>query len=401
MERMAGLEAQVGRLRDELEGERAAREAAERVSRSKDEFLALLSHELRTPLNAVLGWAQLLRSASLDDDQRKRGLQTIERQAKLQAQLVEKILDLSRILSGKLSLHLVETNLSEIAEGVAHLLEPEAMAKRITVEVQVVPGLQVSGDADRLQQVVCNLVTNAIRYTPPGGRIELSLSLVGGQVTLRVRDDGAGIAPGLLPLVFDRFFQAGSPDGAHRTGLGLGLTIARQIVDLHGGTITAESPGVGKGSRFTLRLPKLEHLVASAGAPGSPDERSTTVDRLDDVSVLIVEDEPDAREVLKMVLEERGAVVRVAGTAKSALAVAVLFSPHVIVSDLELPDESGRELLRKIRALGKEVPAVALSGHAGAHEVRLALDAGFQVHVPKPVEPGALVSTVARLTSAR
>jgi signal transduction histidine kinase len=383
--------------------EQEARKQAEEANRLKDEFLATLSHELRTPLNAILGWTQVMRTGKLDEATSTRALETIERNAKAQAQLISDLLDVSRIITGKLRLELRPIELPRIIEAALDSVRPAADAKEIPLEVSLVPlTTPVLGDADRLQQVVWNLLSNAIKFTPRGGRVTVRLETAPGSAAIRVIDTGAGIRPDFLPYVFDRFRQAESTITRSHGGLGLGLSIVRHMVELHGGTVEVESEGDGKGSTFTVRLPIRADLAPLApGRTGAAEERSPWDPvLLNGVHVLVVEDEVDTRDLLAMALEQCGArVTAVASAAEALEALGML--PDVLVSDIGLPAEDGYSLLRKVRlrepSRGGNVPAAALTAYARAEDRVRALEAGFQTHLSKPIDPSELIATVARL----
>jgi signal transduction histidine kinase len=384
--------------------EQVARRQAEEANRTKDEFLATLSHELRTPLNAMLGWAQLLRTGNLDAATAARALETIERNARSQAQLISDLLDVSRIITGKLRLELQPIELPLVLEAVLDTVRPAADAKGLQLAVRVdplVPALR--GDADRIQQVIWNLVSNAIKFTPAGGRVEVELGRRPDLVELAVRDTGIGIRPDFLPYVFDRFRQAESAITRTHGGLGLGLSIVRHLVELHGGTVAVASPGEGRGATFTVRLPAQgtapdlpRHEPAAAGGAG---ERP----RLDGLHVLVVDDEADARELTARMLGGAGARVTAAASAAAALGALEGELPDVLVVDLGMPGEDGYALLRQVRALpaarGGALPAAALTAYARAEDRARALAAGFQIHLAKPVDPPELVAAVAGLAA--
>jgi signal transduction histidine kinase/CheY-like chemotaxis protein len=398
-----------------LAAEKEARSEAEAANRSKDEFLATLSHELRTPLNAILGWAQLLRTGALPADEATQGLETIERNAKAQAQLIDDLLDLSRIISGKLRVESRPVDLVAVVEGALDSVRPAADAKGI----RVVPVLDahagpVAGDAGRLQQVAWNLLSNAVKFTPRGGRVDVWLCATASDAELTVSDDGAGIQPEFLPRVFDRLRQADGSSTRRHGGLGLGLAIVRHLVELHGGTVSASSAGEGRGATFTVRLPLAARNVPATHEqdpghrPTPPAERrdvsaSPPGRLLEGVKVLVVDDEADARDVLRLGLEQRGASVTAAASASEALAglrdAGAAF--HVLLSDIGMPDEDGYSLIRRVRQLGASrgggVPAIALTAYARAEDRARALEAGFDEHVSKPVEPVVLAATVADL----
>jgi PAS domain S-box-containing protein len=397
------------RQRDQYEGEilRAKREA-EDATRAKDEFLAMVSHELRTPLTAILGWAEMMSSGRLDADSVARGMETIKRNARSQLQLIEDLLDISRIISGKIRLDVRAFDPASVVEAAVDVVRPAADAKGIRLRPVLDPKAgPVSADPERLQQVLWNLLSNAVKFTPKGGRVEVRLERVDSSVEISVSDTGQGISAEFLPYVFDRFRQAEGAKTTRQGGLGLGMAITKHLVELHGGTIRAESPGEGQGSTFTLRLPaKSIH----AGEPrASSVERGTSADevragvtlpaRLEGVRVLVVDDESDARELLIEVLSRSGAQVRAVASADAAIDELRSAPPDVLVSDIDMPGEDGFELIRRARESeeGRAVPAIALTGHARASDRIRILSAGYQLHVPKPVEPTELVLAVAGL----
>jgi signal transduction histidine kinase len=401
------------RIREWAERERArllvleqqARKEAEEANRLKDEFLATLSHELRTPLNAILGWTQVLRAGKLDETTAVRALETIERNAKSQAQLISDLLDVSRIITGKLRLDLKPVELPRIIDSVLESIRPAADAKEIELDVALAPLRNpVIGDADRLQQVVWNLLSNAIKFTPRGGRVAVRLETSAQNAVVRVKDSGVGIRPDFLPYVFDRFRQAESTITRSHGGLGLGLSIVRHLVELHGGTVEVESEGEGRGATFTVRLPirgELTQALPSADKPAQSGWQSLwNPDLLAGVRVLVVEDEADTRDLLVTALQQCGAAVTAVANAAEALDA---LDPHtdVLVSDIGLPGEDGYSLLRRLRSLGPDrggnVPAAALTAFARAEDRLRALEAGFETHLAKPLDPSELVATVARL----
>ncbi|MFT3764825.1 MAG: ATP-binding protein [Minicystis sp.] len=387
-----------------LESERAARAEAERASRMKDEFVATVSHELRTPLNAILGFSQLLRRPSMRAPEKlDHGLDVVERNARLLAQLISDLLDVSRIVSGKVRLEPAPMALSSAVETALDGLRAAAEAKGLTLAASLPrEDAPVLGDAGRLVQVVSNLVSNAVKFTPRGGHVRVSLTRAAGCAELEVADDGQGIPSEFLPHIFDRFRQADASTARRHGGLGLGLSIVKHLVELHGGAVRAESDGLGRGARFTVALPLLDD---GADLPDSRDVRAAVSDRaiLAGVRVLVVEDEPDAREMALRVLEESGAAVRTAASAAEALAAIDAARPDVLVSDIGLPEMDGYELIRRVRAgaPARDVPAIALTAFARPEDRTRALGAGFQSHVTKPLEPSALVATVARLWRRR
>jgi signal transduction histidine kinase/ActR/RegA family two-component response regulator len=378
-----------------LAREQKAREEAETANRLKDEFLATLSHELRTPLNAVLGWAVTLRTAELDAATRTRALEAIERNARAQSQLIEDLLDISRIVTGKLRLDVRLVEPLVVVEAALDAVRPAAKTKHVELAADLDPRAgPVYGDPDRLQQVVWNLLTNAIKFTEGGGRVDVRLGRGATHVEITVSDTGRGIAPALLPYVFDRFRQADSSSTRSQGGLGIGLALVRNLTELHGGTVSAESAGEGRGSTFRLRLPLLAH-VESSGGPGRPTAS------LAGVRVLVVEDDHDTLELFTGILSLGGAEVRGVTRAAEGLAAVAAWRPDVIVSDIEMPEADGYAFIRRLRALpperGGTVPAVAITAHGSSHDRFEALAAGFQMHVPKPVEPAELVAVVANV----
>ncbi|MBV9123138.1 MAG: response regulator, partial [Planctomycetes bacterium] len=389
-----------------LAREQAARAEAEAANRTKDEFLATLSHELRTPLNSMLGWTRMLRQENLPPATVQRGLETIERNVKVQTQLINDLLDVSRIIRGKLHLELSYIDLAPVMEAAIDAIRPAAAAKEIRLEVLLEPlAGPVAADFDRLQQVVWNLLSNAIKFTPRGGRVQVRLERVHSQVEMSIADTGPGISPEFLPHVFERFRQADSKITRAHSGLGLGLAIVRHLVELHGGTVAAESPGEGKGATFRVRLPiRAVHLELDSSDPetgGREEDAVATAASLDGLRLLVVDDEPDAREVVALVLEQSGAEVAAFGTAQEALEAIESVRPDVLVSDIGMPGEDGYSLLRRVRALGParggQVPAVALTAYAKVEDRKRALASGFARHIPKPVEPADLIATVAKL----
>ena len=367
---------------------------AEEANRLKDDFLSTVSHELRTPLNAILGWTWLLGGGSLDGEARARAIATIERNARAQGQIIDDLLDVSRIVTGKLLLVRRPVVLAEVIEAALDAVRPAAAAKGIRLDLLLAPGAAVQGDASRLQQVAWNLLSNAVKFTPAGGRVEVAVEPRGDQVELRVSDTGAGIAAPFLPHVFDRFRQADSSSTRAHGGLGLGLAIVRHLVELHGGTVAAESPGPGRGATFRVRLPAADG--AQAGAPEAGEGLSTNA--LQGLRILVVDDEPDAREVIAAVLGSYGAEVRAGGSTDQGLALLESAPPDVLVADLGMPGRDGYDLIRTIRTgPHAALPALALSAYAGDADRRRALAAGYQVHLAKPALPEELAATVALL----
>ena len=396
-----------------LKEESRAREAAEESNRLKDEFLATLSHELRTPLAAILGWSKLLRSGSIDPAMTARALEAVERNAESQKQLIDDILDVSRIITGKLRLDVRPVSLVSVVEGALDSVRPAADARRITIRVSVAPRIgAVAGDPDRLRQAVWNLLTNAVKFTPEGGTVEVSAAREGSSAVIEVADTGRGIDPAFLPHVFERFRQADASTTRQKGGLGLGLAIVRHIVELHGGTVSAESEGKGRGSTFRLTLPLMESGRGRAfeekegkKSPAlEPQEARRPLEcppALDGLHVLVVDDEPDALDLLRVVFEGCGARVTAASSAAEALRYLREGRPDVLVSDIGMPDEDGYELIRKVRALrpeeGGTTPAVALTAYARDEDRREAVSAGFQIHLAKPAATEDLAEAVASL----
>ena len=386
-------------LRNQIAASEQARQLAEEASRLKDEFLATLSHEIRTPLNAVIGWTRILQTQP-SVRSRAHALQVIERNAMSQMRLVEDLLDMARIISGKLRLKIDVVSLAEVAQAAVDVVAPGAAAKQIAIEVAVhEPVSRVSGDAERLQQVVWNLLSNALKFTEPGGRICVEIAEADGLVCLAVRDNGQGVAADFIPYVFDRFRQADASASRRHGGLGLGLSLVRQIVELHGGTVGVESAGPKQGSTFWMSLPAVRGEGARDTTP-VPQEAPVT---LEDISILIVDDESDAREMMVAMLENYGATVRAAASASEALAILTggEFRPDVLVSDVGMADTDGFALIRTIRGLAsermRELPAIAVTAYANPEDRVRALVAGYQNHIPKPVDASALAVAIVQL----
>lgn len=406
--REAELQNQIEERSRLLSSEKLARNEAERANRLKDEFLATVSHELRNPLNAILGWAHMLRLGKLTPANAERAVETIYRNAKSQAQLVADLLDVSRIISGKLRLDVRPVDLISIINAAIDSIRPAADAKTIRLQATLDPAASsISGDADRLQQIVWNLLTNAVKFTPKGGRIQVKLQRVDSHVDIIVSDSGVGISKEFLPHVFDRFRQADASTTRIHGGLGLGLSIVHQLVDLHGGSVAVHSEGEGKGATFTINLPSasiVSNQKKLESAPPANPEETTTFDglpSLQGLKVLVVDDEADTRELIAEVLKEVGSEVITCPSVEEALIALEKHKPDILISDLGMPDEDGYSLISKIRALpteqGGHIPAAALTAYARAEDRMRVLRAGFQFHLPKPVDSAELVTVVASL----
>ncbi|WP_437746673.1 response regulator [Sorangium sp. So ce1504] len=389
-----------------LASEQAARSKAETADRLKDEFLSTLSHELRTPLTAILGWAQLLlRMDNRDVSKVQRGLKVIERNSMAELRLVETLLDVSSIIRGKMDLKPQSVSMAEVIQAVLESVTPVAEAKRVCLSLSLGGATsRVWGDRGRLEQIVGNLLSNAIKFTPPGGRVAVSLEEVGAMSQLRISDTGEGISADILPHVFDQFRQANSSTTRRHGGLGLGLAIVRDLVRMHGGTVRAESGGEGQGAVFTVDLPLMPVVEETATPPlAGAGEGGVGLlpSMLTGLRVLVVDDDSDVRELLTCILGEAGAEVRVAAAAREGLELLQEWRPDVLVSDIGLPDESGYALIRAVRALpvnqGGQTPAIALTAYADQRAREQALSAGYEMHIPKPVERTTLMNVVARL----
>ena len=400
------------RLVELLASEKAARAEAESANRAKDEFLAVVSHELRAPLNAILGWAQVMQNRQFDEESSKTALEAIERSAKSQARLIEDILDVSRISTGQLRLDVRPIEPAAIIRTVLDTVKPAADAKSVRIETAIDPRAGVvSGDPNRLQQIVWNLLINAIKFTPRHGQIEVRLQRSDSQIEITVKDSGQGISAEFLPYVFDRFRQADSTTTRRHGGLGLGLAIVRHLVELHGGSVRADSEGQDRGATFTVTLPLFPvHRQEDSAArdsrapvaePVHENGRNTPADvrPLDGMRVLVVDDEPDARDILSTMFEQCGAQVNAVSNTREALDVLTKWQPDVLVSDIGMPEEDGYSLIRKVRALAPErggrIPAVALTGYSSPQDRLRLLAAGYQIHMTKPVELEALAMVVA------
>ena len=395
-------------IRDLVQSEHAARLEAEAASQIKDEFLATVSHELRTPLSAILLWTRLMAEGELQERDVQRGLRAVERSAVAQSRLIEDLLDVSRMFSGKLHLSLREMDLALIVHAAMDVVRPAAESKHISLEANVEAAGPVRGDPDRIQQVVWNLLSNAVKFTPAGGRVSIRLRRAEGNARIEVTDSGKGISPQFLPHVFERFRQADATTQRLQGGLGLGLAISRQLVEMHGGAIRADSPGEGRGAVFTVELPLASTLDAVPPPAGSAAHggRAAATRALDGYRVLLVEDDRDTREAMAHALGHCGADVTAVGSAGAALdhlaAASCGSGPHVLLSDLGMPDMDGNELLRRVRVMERArgqpaLPAAVVTAYARTGDRGRALAAGFAAHVPKPVEPENLVAVVERL----
>ncbi|MGF1479158.1 MAG: ATP-binding protein [Cyanophyceae cyanobacterium] len=370
-------------------------EQAQTANRAKDEFLAILSHELRTPLNLILGWTQLLRRREFDRAQAETALETIERNATLQVQLIEDLLDISRIVRGKLTLAEEIVDLPTVIAGALETTYLAAKAKSIHLNTNIDANVGlVNGDPMRLQQVIWNLLSNAVKFTPDGGQVDISLSTVGSQVRIQVSDTGKGIAPEFLPHVFDYFRQADSSSTRDSGGLGLGLAIVRHLVELHGGRVSANSPGLGQGATFTVMLP-----IAAAKPPQNQQTASEKTTNFRGRRILVVDDEPDACELLVFALGQEGAIVKGVTSGAEALETLKPFQPELLISDVAMVGMDGYELIKKVRALAsaKELPALSLTAFASETDEKRSLAAGFDRHLSKPVEIDKLIDVVAQL----
>lgn len=386
--------------------ERLAREESERANRAKDEFLALVSHELRTPLSAILGWAQILRQRSAANPEIQRGLEVIERNTRLQVRLVDDLLDMSRIVSGKVRLDVQRVDLSNVIEAALETARPAAESRAIRVQTVLDSSVQVSGDPGRLQQVFWNLLSNAVKFTPREGTVNVVMERVNSHIEVSVIDNGQGISPELMPHVFDRFRQSASAATRQTGGLGLGLSIVKNIVEMHGGSVEARSDGEGKGAHLIVKLPvivihtgKDEERAHSRSAVATALTEPTTIN-LTGVKVLLTDDDESAREVMTHLLSSYGAEVEAVSSAADTLLAIQRFRPDVLISDIGMPGEDGYELIRKVRMLGEGgmTPAIALTALSRLEDRTRAMLAGFQSHLSKPVDSRELLATVASLT---
>jgi PAS domain S-box-containing protein len=390
-----------------LVSERAARSEAERLGRMKDEFLATLSHELRTPLNAILGWATLLRRVQVGSDDYVKGLETIERNARVQTQIIADLLDMSRIISGKVQLDVQPVDLREVISASLDAIRPSADAKQLRLRATLdAKAGRIRGDAGRLQQVFWNLLTNAVKFTPAAGRIDIILERVNSHVEISIEDSGIGIKPEFLAFVFDRFRQADASITRRHGGLGLGLSIVKHLVELHGGTVRVKSPGEGQGTTFIVALPISVARTSDSGRHERPgfadvDLFSVGLPSLAGVTVLVIDDEPDARVLVSRIVEERGARAVMAETGEEALRLLNTEAVDILVSDIGMPDYDGYKFIQHIRTCEpkgvRNIPAIALTAYARADDRQRALLAGYQMHLAKPVEPRELIAGIASL----
>ena len=373
-----------------VERAEAARAVAEEASHLKDEFLATASHELRTPLNAIVGWVHVLQTGALvTEDQRRQAVNAIDRNAKVQTRLIEDLLDVSRMIKGRVSLTVAPVDLRSIVDAAVETLRPAAAAKEIAVDVEGADDvLPVIGDEHRLQQVLWNLLANALKYTARGGRVQVRASIDDGRAIVTVTDNGEGIDPEFLPHIFEPFRQGASE--TMRSGLGLGLAIVQRLVDLHGGSITAESDGVGKGARFTLSLPIAQRATAMSGNSATPESV------LHHLHVLVAEDDADSAAALTAILRLHGCETQTAGTASECLRITGEWPTDVLVCDVALPDDDGYGLLKRLRSLpgGRRIPAIALTAYARPEDRAKALAAGFRAHLSKPLDPDSLLREI-------
>ncbi len=384
-----------------LRAERA-RSEAEAANRIKDEFLATLSHELRTPLTSLLGWSSVLREAKREERVLSQGLEAIDRNARVQAQLIDDLLDVSRIVSGKLNLEVRPLDIASVTRAAINVVRPAADAKGITLDYSAQPGLgAISADSARVHQIIWNLLSNAVKFTPHGGRISVRVEQDGCDARVTVQDTGQGIDPEFLPRVFDRFRQADSSTTRSFGGLGLGLAIVRHLVELHGGTVSAHSDGLDKGASFSATFPVLADRAEEITLGHSGEISCADIRSLNGLRVLLVDDEPEARQIISTVITRTGAEVTSCASASEALAKVMEWKPDVILSDIAMPDEDGYSFISKVRTLprdrGGETPAAALTAYARDVDRRQALAAGYQMHIAKPIGAGQLVSMIARL----
>lgn len=381
--------------------EQAARQEAQDAAKSKDQFLAIISHELRTPLSAILGWSEVLRTLRLDEEATTRGLDSIQRSAEAQKRLLDDLLDVSRIVSHQLRVVSNTVDVSRAVDAAVDALRPVAVEKNVRIEFSHDSSpLLVRGDAERLQQIVSNLTSNAVKFTLPGGSVRVALQRSGASATLTVADSGIGISGALLPHVFEWFRQGDSARTRRYSGLGLGLGIVRQLVELHGGEVHAESAGEGRGATFVVTLPLLDADASTIATPHESQGQTVYNRRLEAVRVLLVEDDEEMRAMVRAALEAAGAHVHAVASAPQARQVLSENCPDVLISDIAMPDEDGYSLIRSLRASDVHVPAIALTAYAGVEDTEEARAAGFQVHITKPVTPAHLIDAVAELALA-
>ncbi|HUQ86135.1 MAG TPA: response regulator [Vicinamibacterales bacterium] len=387
-----------------LRREQSARLEAERANRLKDEFLATLSHELRTPLNAIMGWAHVLGQSSHDRDTVQRAANVIKQNASSQSQLIDDILDVSRIVGGRLVLDTQLVELHAVIDDAIESLTPAASAKMIRITRNMDDAIKVIGDRDRLQQVVWNLISNALKFTPKGGSVEIGLADVDGDAQITVTDTGIGISAEFLPFVFDRFRQADSSMSRRHNGLGLGMAIVRHLVELHGGTVSVESSGENQGTTFRLRLARhtgpAPEVTVTPFRPAPQLTGEVELEHLTGVHVLIVEDDTDSRNVLSVLLQRLGAIVEAVSSAKEAYERVSNRPPDVMVSDIGMPEEDGYSLIRRVRQIGgnRKLPAIALTAYARKQDAEAAMSAGYDCHLPKPVAPVDLIRAIKSVT---
>jgi signal transduction histidine kinase len=383
-----------------LEREKTARQAAEGLSRAKDEFIATVSHELRTPLNAIFGWVSMMRSGSLDPSRQAHALEVIDRNTRAQARLIEDLLDMSRVIRGEVRLEMSPLDLAQVIDSVVETLKPTAAARHVAVSVRTAAGATVLGDQSRVQQILWNLLSNSLKFTPAGGHVDVTAEIQGDEAVVGVKDDGEGVAPEFLPHMFDRFRQEASDLTRPHAGLGLGLALVRHLTELHGGTVTAESEGKGQGATFTVRLPLIGTPASQAIA--TPDDAvapSNANVNLSGLRVLVVDDDPDSRELVTTALAHAGAAVTGAATADEALSVLHSAPTDVIVSDIAMPNGTGYDLARAVRAHPRfgMMPLVAVTAYSRGEDRDRARAAGYNAHVGKPFDPANLVGIVAGL----
>jgi PAS domain S-box-containing protein len=387
-------------LRRQIEASERARETAEEASRVKEEFLATLSHEIRTPLNAVLGWIKILRGRAVEPAMLAHALQVIDRNASAQALLIEDMLDMARVVTGKLRLEIGPVDLVAVTLAAIDVVSPAAAAKNITLRSSIAAVPTMRGDPDRVQQIVWNILSNAVKFTPSGGTVHVRVGSAAGSVFVSIEDTGEGIAPDFLPFVFERFRQATASVSRTHGGLGLGLALVRQLVEMQGGKVTVASPGLGRGATFTVAFPEM----TGASVLAAPDEpEPADVECLAGVRVLVVDDEQDARDLTATALSQYGAIVSVVGTAKQALEILEddqAPRPQLLIADISMPGQDGYRLIQHVRRMTGEVAriaAMAVTAYASEKDKQRALDAGFDLHIPKPITPTAIVMAVSQL----